>query len=159
MTSTVTFEFWRLAQMALKNVTKLTRLQLEKDPDRLAIQGTVNRCVRTRTPAVVSESNAVREHCKETILTPVALRCMFRDDCFLSSKKFVLQETQVSQVRSNTEEWKHHQGMGMGTPPATCFHSHTEGIWGCGQCSLYVLQKIEMPTKQLFSTEAKHSTS
>lgn len=32
-----TFEFWRLAQMALKNLTNLTRLQLEKDPDRLGI--------------------------------------------------------------------------------------------------------------------------
>lgn len=37
MANTVTFEFWRLAQMALKNLTNLTRLQLEKDPDRLGI--------------------------------------------------------------------------------------------------------------------------
>lgn len=38
MTSTVTFEFWRLAQMALKNLTKLTRLQPEKDADRVGVQ-------------------------------------------------------------------------------------------------------------------------
>lgn len=37
MTSTVTFELWSLAQMALKNLTKLTRSQLEKDADRLGV--------------------------------------------------------------------------------------------------------------------------
>lgn len=59
MTSTVTFEFWRLAQMALKNLTKLTRLQLEKDPDRLGVNRVLNRWVRTRTAATVAESNTL----------------------------------------------------------------------------------------------------
>lgn len=47
------------------------------------------------------------------------------------------------------EEWKRQQGPAQ----AVCFHSYTDVMLGCSQW------KKETPTKQLFSTGAKHSTA
>lgn len=85
--------------MALKNLTNLTRLQLEKRPRQVRnIQGTVNRWVRRLTPATVRVKYMIRTLQKDYFkcCCPVCLELIVLNSKYLCCERLEFFKTEVT---------------------------------------------------------------